>query len=366
MIKRLIGILALGGVILALLPLGQAAAARGTPGSSEFGYGAHLDLQGQFVDDGIQLANNLQLDWINLEISWKTIQPAKENLADWSQMDRVFALLGHYHMSVLASLVQPPAWAVTKNGPDPALTAKFLKQFVERYPTTINAIELFPGANTHEGWSAAPDPAAYMVLWKTVTKTLGASKTPILLIAAGLVSQVSTPQACMDDLEFLQGLYKAGARDLIQVFSVQLADIVGTPVTSPSQNEHRVLRHYEEIRDIMVSNQHDKALLWITKLSAPLVDQEGDPQAIAQKQSAWLAQAFQQLRSQLYIGVAFFNRINPPQVNSDTGNYTSLITLTGDLHPVYRVLRDQIAQNSSGGMDPRPGRPKSETLIKNH
>jgi hypothetical protein len=367
MIKRLIGILALLGVLLSVLPLHLAAAARGTPGSSEFGYGAHLDMQGQFVPDGIQLANNLQLDWVALEVSWQSIQPAKESPVDWTSLDSVFSMLAHYKIVVMASVTQPPAWALTKNGPNPDLTALLVQQLVQRYQTSIEAVELFPAANTRSGWGARPDPAAYMNLWKVVSKVLAASKNQVLLVAAGLVPLVNPGEDEQDDLVYLQGLYTAGAKDLVQVFSLQLRNLVGTPVTSPGQDEHRVLRHYEEIRAVMVQNQHDKGLLWITQFSAPAaIETDKDVQNQAQKQDAWLAQAFQQLRSQLYVGVAFYNRINPASSQANSTSGAPLITLTGDLNPAFRVLRDQIAQNSSGGMDPRPGRPKAESLIKGH
>jgi hypothetical protein len=84
---------------------------------------------------------------------------------------------------------------------------------------------------------------------------------------------------------------------------------------------------------------------------------------LQQKQADWLAQAFNQLRSQLYIGVAFLDRINP---DAGQAGSISLITPTGDLHPAFRVLRDQIAQNAAGASFPRPGRAKSETLVKGH
>jgi len=365
MIKRLIGLLALLGVIVSSLPLRPAAAARGTPESSEFGYGAHLDLQGQFVQDGIQLAKNLQVDWVAVDISWQAIQPSRENQVDWTRLDNVFALLERNKIIVMASVTKPPAWAVSNTGPDPDLAAQLVLQLVQRYSASISAVELFPAANTRSGWGARPDPAAYMTLWKNVSNVLADSTSPVLLVAAGLVPQVNPTPDQLDDLQFIQGLYKAGAKNQVKVFSLQMQNVTGVPATNPTQDEHRVLRHYEEIRQVMILNQHDKGLLWITQLTAPQ-DNDAESALLAQKQAAWLAQAFQQLRSQLYIGVAFLNRLNPSGDQSDPVNGTPLITLTGDLHPAFRVLRDQIAQNSSGGMDPRPGRPKTESLIKGH
>lgn len=366
MFKRLVGLLALAGVLLALLPLNRAVAERGTPGSSEFGYGAHLDLDGQFVSDAVQLANNLQLDWIALELPWSKLQPAKDQAVDWNDLDPIFKQLSQYNISVMVSLTQAPDWALTKNGPDAALTAKFVQQFTQRYPAGVSAVELFPAANTRQGWGADPNPSAYVSVWKAVNKVLASTKSRPLLVAGGLVPAGAGVDGQQDDLEYLQGLYNTGAKDLFGVISLQLNGLSGAPSASSDQSGQPVLRHYEEIRAVMIRNQHDSGLIWITQLNAPseLSDENELPSQTESKRTAWLSQALSQLRAQLYVGAAFYSQLNPPKHQSTTTAVDSLITRTGDLDSAYRVLRDQIALNSSGGMDPRPGRPKSETLVK--
>src|SRR5450759_422311 len=369
MIKRLIVLITLLALLLYFVPVHTAEAVRGTPGSSEFGFGAHVDLGGQFVEDGILLANNLHLDWVSVEFPWSQIQPNKGSKIDWTRYDSAFQSLAHYKINVLANVSQPPAWAETVDGPDAGLTLQFTKQLLQRYDPSISAMELFPAANTQLGWGAKPNPAAYMKLFKSIAGGFKALKNKVLLVAGGLAPiMTDSSQDQFGDLEFLQQMYDLGAKDFVQVLSIQLHDITGAPAASPSQSEHRLLRHYEEIREVMLHNDHSKGILWITGLSVPSnLETFGEPSfTTPQKQASWLSQAFQQLRSQLYIGVAFLDSLNPASENSAQSNRVSLITLTGDLHPAYRVLRDEIAQNSSGGADPRPGRSKSETLAKGH
>jgi hypothetical protein len=357
-------------VILALLlyfiPVSSVQAIRGTPGSSEFGFGALVDLNGQSVEDGIQLASNLQLDWVKVEVSWSALQSTKGGELDWSSCDQAFQSLSHYKLNSLVSITQPPAWSLTAHGPDSALALKFIQQILQKYGPSIAALELFPAANTRAGWGTAPDPGAYMALWKTVSHGLEAAKTPVLLVAGGLVpGKTDSKVGRVDDLEFLQGMYSAGARDLVQVVSLQLLNPTNAPEAAPDQSELTVLRHYEEIRQVMLHNDHGKGMLWITGMGIPQsLDAFGAAtDSLQQKQADWLAQAFNQLRSQLYIGVAFLDSINPASAPSGS---ISLITPTGDLHPAFRVLRDQIAQNAAGASYPRPGRAKSETLVKGH
>ena len=264
----------------------------------------------------------------------------------------------------MASITRPPFWSLSSNGPDSTLTLQFIQQLLQKYGSSISAIELFPAANTRKGWGADPDPKSYMAMWKAVSHGLSTAKSSVLLVAGGLVPGKSDNSiGQVDDLEFLQGMYAAGARDLVQVVSVQLLNLVNAPPASPNQSAPNVLRHYEEIRQVMLHNDHQKGMLWITGLDVPdKLDAIGEAAAsLSQKQAVWLAQALNQLRSQLYIGVAFLDSINPGPRQASS---ISLITSTGDLHPAFRVLRDQIAQNAAGATYPRPGRAKSETLVK--
>lgn len=368
MIRRLVGALVVVGLLLYLLPKISVSAVRGAPGSAEFGFGAQLDVNGQFVDDAVQLANNLQVDWVSLDLSWKSVQPSKDAEVEWSRFDPIFKNLAHFKIAALVSLTQPPDWSLTPAGPDPGAVVQIVQQLTHRY-SAVTAVELFPSANTLQGWGADPDPAAYMNLFKSVSQAVAGSKNPVILVAGG-IEPVSgnSGGSQVGDLEYLQGLYQAGAKDVVQVISIRLNNLTGTPAAASSASGYPVLRHYEEIRDVMVKFGHQKGLLWITGLSVPSrpENQAEIPGSSAQKQAAWLSQALQQLRSQLYIGVAFLNRLNPPAADSNLPVGVSLIQPSGDLDLTYRVLRDQIAQNSSGGANPRPGRPKSDTLSKGH
>ncbi len=369
MIKRLFGALVALGLLIYLLPNTPVSAVPGTPGSSQFGFGASLDVTGQFVGDSLQLAHDLQLDWISLELPWKLVQADKNGPLDWSLFDPVFEQLAHFQIAALVSLTQPPAWSLTDAGPDPAAAAEIVLLLVERYGSSVAAVELFPFANTSQGWGAEPDPTSYLALYRTVSKHLSATNASVVLVAGGLVPLPDNAQdGFAGDLEFLRGLYLAGARDDVQVLSIRLEDLVGNPSAVPENRRQQVLRHYEEVRDVMVKYGHQKGLLWITGLSIPakLEDQPGVAGSLSQNQASWLSQAYQQLRSQLYIGVAFLNQLNPPASGLTSHAGVPLILPSGDLHPIYRVLRDQIVQNSSGGASPRPGRPKSNFLTKGH
>lgn len=354
-------------LILCLLatfsPTQPARAARGVPGSSEFGFAAHLNLSGSFSLGAVHLANNLELDWLAVDSSWKALAP-KSGAVDWSRLDPVLRAASSSQLAVMLSLSQPPDWALGPQGPDPAKTAQFVVELVQKYPI-IRAIELFPGANTAQGWGRPPSAQAYVATWKAVQSALQSSKKDVLLVTGGLQPTAANlpPAQAVSDLTFLQDFYTAAKVTAPIIISMQAGNLTGEPLQAPNKSENRVLRHYEEIRAVMTRNKQDAGLIWITHLSPPngsIAANDRRYQDIA-NQTTWWSQAYDQMKSQLYIGVAFLGQINPGSSEAPF----SLLLPSGDYHPFYRSLRDRISVNRSNKVNLRPGRAKAEPLQKN-
>lgn len=363
---RLALLLIFAVVLTVLAPNQPVMAARGAPGSSEFGYGAHLNLGGTYAIEGVRLASDLQLDWLAIDLSWQSISP-KQGAVDWNRIDPTMQAATRSEQPVLISLVEPPDWAQTPQGPDSNQVAQLIVQLAQRYPKAVQAIELFPGANTRTGWGRQPNPQAYLKIMQTVQTSLQKAKSTIMLVAGGLqpVQAGTDPALGVDDLAFLQALYSAGLKNVANIISAQASNLTGEPLQAPDKSENRVLRHYEEIRTIMLKNKHETGLIWITRLSPPngQINQADLNYQDAASQTDWLNQAYGQIKSQLYIGVAFLNGINPSSMNAAS---VSLIEPGGDYHPFYRNLRDLVAINRSDSSHNRPGRPKDQPLQKSN
>ena len=246
-----------------------AEAARGTPQSPGFGYGVRRELSGNSFTDALQTAAILQVDWVIIDLDWGKQYPEEENQPDLAALDQAMELALRFEMPVVISLNNAPTWAKTASGPDPELTARFVLYLAQRYPQEVQAIELFPGANTLAGWGTKPDPKSYLAVYDAVRNAMKQAGLQVLLVAAGL-TPLSTNQSAtedIDDLSFLQGLYQAGARDTFPIISLHLQEIVGEPSQAPDGIQHCILRHYEEVRQVMLDNGDANGILWITSLS---------------------------------------------------------------------------------------------------
>lgn len=344
-----------------------ARAARGIPGSPEFGFGALVYPQGSMLDESLSMAAALGLDWIAVPVPWSVLQPLAAEPPQFAALDSVMQFAAENQVAVLVSVSNAPTWARTEQGPDPNQSALFVAALLQRFPSTIQAVELFPGANTIQGWGSRPDPGAYLDLYNTVREQARLQNPSILMVGAGLRPIAPASQnGDMDDLAFLEALYQLGAQQMMPVISMQLFDLTGDTLLAADRSEPRVLRHYEDIRSIMTANQHHSGIIWITHLCAPsgtinvLDSQYRDPTL----QSNWMRQAFLQLRSQLYIGAVFLQSLNP-EMEGAAGAIPSLIQSDGTNHPLYSDLAEMISLNAAGSSSIVPGKTKDGNFGKN-
>ena len=329
-------------LLLAAFPATSVDAARGEPGNPEFGYGITLSAAGPLANNANfstfqNYAQQLKPDWVAVDFDWSAIQPDARLPLDLKSMDALMNLAADNQLPVLLRLVNAPPWAQTAYGPKPQLTEALICELYARYPAALQAIEVFPGANTLAGWGALPDPAAYTHLFSSLSQNISQpTEGKLILVAAGL--QITDPAnrhpLDADALDFLTGLYQSGIQAYMPVLSLQYQSIAGEPL-DPVQSGQTTLRDYEEVRRIMLAHDHSSGLLWITRLSAPV--SAADP-------ITWIETACELLRSQLYMGAVFIDI--PSTAASQAGFNGALIYNLSHADKLIQVLHQFIFKNA--------------------
>jgi hypothetical protein len=329
-IKRLLWLL----LLISILVPSSAQATSGTPNSPYFGYGARVYLNGENPIVSIEEAGRFNLDWIAIDFDWGQMQSDANGSPDWSKLDPAMATASENQVSILISITQAPTWAMNENGPNPQLTANLASKLVHRYPGTLQALELFPGANTIQGWGTQPNPVAYTKLLESASQAVGQA---VFLVGAGL-KPVNAPSDGINDVEFLRQLYEAGAGAFMPIVGIRLSPIGEEPLTPLHHAKGNVLRHYEDIHNTMIKHGHNSGLIWVTGFS-------WDRIAFQDKaaQADWLKQAYLLMRSQLYIGAAFFEGLHP----SPSSEAEALLLPGGEQHPGFEALVQLIALDNN-------------------
>jgi len=343
MIRKLLPLIAIFILGAAAVPsvLGMAAAvypANGLPNSVEFGYGAWVHANGGSPETAINTAKNLNLDWIALELNWAAQWPDPSLSPDLGALANTLNLANQQRIPVMLSIHTPPAWVMTAQGPNADVLSNFLVQLVQAYPS-IHAIEVLPGANTIAGWGTMPNATSYTALFQNVHQQITQLNLGITLIAAGLQTPVQAGD--ITETDFLRQLYATGIKPIMPIVSVQLDQIQGDVLDYPSPDNPFVLRRYENIRMVMMQNQHPEGLLWVTRFSWPDMLQANPAQ-----QANWLFSSYQMMSAQLYIGTAVFDSLNP---SPNAQGMSSLILPDQTQHPALQRYLD-ITSVSGGEM----------------
>lgn len=354
-------------VVIGQLPAQAIAlAARGLPDSAEFGFGVRLDPWGKDVELALKATASMQLDWVGIDFDWARLWADQGQSADLAPLTETLKQLQQHGTAVMLSITHAPAWAMTPSGPDPAATAQMVSLLISLAPGAVKAVEIFPGANTVQGWGVPPHPTNYAEVLKHCIAGLQEVDSQVTLIAGGLIPN---PIYGMDDLIFLHGLYEAINPAYLPVISLRLVGLSGEAMAFPGNNQPAVLRHYEQVRQEMLENQHTNGLIWITGFSWPetanISKTEGAALIVEQSreihtaQVNWLVQSYRLMRSQLYIGTAFFSCFNQPLGNTDDACLIQNHSGQTSLHPAMVYLGQLITVAHLGA-----SMPQSEVLKK--
>ncbi len=352
-----IALLSLLLVTALLFCANQVQASKGVPGSAEFGYGTILDpnFTGKPLGKAFTITLHMNPDWVYVPVDWAKTYP-EPGKGDFKTLDQVMQFASRNDISIAISLQHAPDYALTDVGPDEGQTTELVNRLITRYPEQIAAIELFPRANTRQGWGRNASPQGYVSLLKSVSQELSGLPNPPLLVAGGLQPLAVHPQkGDMNDLEFLQGIYKAGGKPYMPILSLQFVQITAQPLLPASDSDPFRLRHYEQVRRIMVANGHANGMLWVTHLGIPagMTDEN--------EQTVWLRNVYSQLRAQLYMGMAFLQSSTPS--TTPASPMISIIKSDGSYHPFYAAFQG-MTQAKTDALIERPGHVKTNVLIK--
>src|SRR3972149_1217885 len=125
--------------------------------------------------------------------------------------------------------------------------------------------------------------------------------------------------------DFWPPCIRPGAPGFMPIVGLRLTALTGDVLATSTQADPRVLRHFEAVRQVMLAYGHARGMVWVTNYHWP-ASLAGLSLSNSSAQIRWLNQALQVMRSQLYLGVAFYDRLNPPADSESTNlSDTSLI-----------------------------------------
>jgi hypothetical protein len=245
-------------------------------------YGANFFLDREVEDwkrdRTVRMAHDAGIVWAKQQFSWEEIEKRK-NQFDWDKADQIVAVFEKYDLQIIARLDRPPAWArkdkaAAQTPPDNFDDyGDFVDAFVRRYRGRVHYIQVWNEPNIYPEWGNRPvDPAGYVQMLQTAYRRAKAADPHVRVLSAPLA--ITTPGErwspdtddwrAMDDLAFLDAMYKFGAKDYFDILSANAFGLRAGPDEAPDPKKLNFQR-VALARQVMETYGDTHKAVWINE-----------------------------------------------------------------------------------------------------
>jgi len=240
-------------------------------------YGVHTVVwwRPDIAQRDVDLVHDMGFTTVKQEFSWRDIEGQVKGEYDWYRPDLLVDMAQKVGLKLVVRLDQQPLWSV-RSLPDEQITSSqppvnyqdfgdFCGALAARYKGRITAYQVWNEPNLSREWGGrTPNPAEYVDLLRVCYEAIKAADPAAIVISAGLAPTGTQPPEALPDIDFLQGMYDAGAAAYFDVLGVHAPGYKAPPETDPAVaadpasgyggGRWFAFRHVEDMRAVMVAN----------------------------------------------------------------------------------------------------------------
>lgn len=204
---------------------------------------------------------------------WAYSEPQPDEF-DWAHADMVVSHARQQGLTVIARLGFVPAWARPKDTSSTFLDPEqytafgdFVAAFTERYKGRVEHLIIWNEPNVDFEWGQRPpDPGAYTALLKVAYARAKEKNPNVKILAGALAPNLAPPGAteAMNDLEYLDRMYQAGAKAFFDILAVHAYGWKAPADQAPAPDRIN-FRRTELLRDIMVKYDDEAKAVMLTE-----------------------------------------------------------------------------------------------------
>lgn len=283
----LVLILALAGLLIAYPPVGAPTAStahpqRRIPHTDVNPYGANFFLT-QEVEEWkiiktLEMAREAGIGWVKQQFPWEEVEPERGKFLDprtgrsaWEKFDRIVDLCNRYGLRIIARLDRPPAWSKAENvgfpGPPDNYQdfGNYVYDFVNRYRGRVRYIQIWNEPNLWYEWgNQSPNAAQYVMLLKIAYQNAKAADPNVIVLSAPLAPTLERSDRAISELDFLDQMYRAGARPYFDILSANAFGFGWPPDDPPSADKLNFARIIL-LREVMERNGDAGKAIWFNE-----------------------------------------------------------------------------------------------------
>lgn len=345
--------------------------------SPDYGIQVFLWGRGDTTDRDLKLAKDAGFRWVKQMFQWNYIEGKAKGQFEWNEPDRILTAVEHHQLQVLARIDFAPMWA-RPEGADPNLDGapekakdfgEFLSQFARRYKGRVGAYQIWNEPNLAIDWNGVePDPVEYTELLKTAYQAIKEQDPAAVVTSAGLSPTTAGAPIAMPDMDYLRGMYKAGAKPYFDMLGAHAAGFRSPPEADPAAvaadpkatnddpspvEAKRVyaFRHVEDLRKIMADNGDANKQVAVLEFGWTSDMRPGSPyrwHAVTEEQKAqYIVNAFQYAKANWRPWISLMSTIYIPERKWTENNeqwHWSIVNPDGTPRPAYEAIKAMVKE----------------------
>jgi len=219
----------------------------------------------------LEMAQEAHLGWAKQQFAWEEIEPVEKGeyfdertrRSSWEKYDRIVDLCHEYGLQIVARLDRPPDWTREDNTykerpPDDFEDfGDFVYAFVDRYRGRIRYVQIWNEPNIFPEWGNRPvDPEAYVSLLRVAYERAKQADPNVYVLSAPLAITLGQEHPepgewiSMNEIDYLEEMYKAGATDYFDILSANAFGL-GSPPEESAQSRVLNFQRVLFLRDVM-------------------------------------------------------------------------------------------------------------------
>jgi hypothetical protein len=225
------------------------------------------------IKKNFEMVREMGASWVVEYFPWEYIE-FDEGQFDWAHADLVVDHAQRQGLRVIARLGFVPRWARPKDSVTSYLDevryqafANFVAEFARHFQGRVQQIVIWNEPNVNFEWGyRGVDAAAYVRMLQAVYPRAKEANPSAQILAGALAPTLAPPGTvdAMNDLDYLQQMYDAGAKDYFDALAIHAYG--WTAPADEAASPRRVnFRRTELLREIMVQNGDVAKHVFITE-----------------------------------------------------------------------------------------------------
>lgn len=320
------------------------------------------EVEGWKREQTVKMAKDAGIGWAKIMIAWQEIEPRKGRYYDdryrkssFEKFDEIVALLEKYGIRPIARLDKPPDWALAANGGDRGTPLRdisdyggYVGEVAKHFKGHIQQYQIWNEPNLAAEWgNLPPNPAAYAALLKVASEGIRAADPDAVILSGPLAQTTERSDRAMPEVEYLDGLYAAGAG---ASFDILFANAYGfdKPPADPARPDVLNFQRVTLLRQKMVERGDQDKPIWLNEFgwnAAPASFPKAAltwGQVSEEQQAAYTTEAISLARSWDWLGVInlwYFRQVGDISPVDRADYYFRLVDVDFTPRLVYHALK---------------------------